>query len=401
MEGFAMIGRTEYLDRLLSFRDKQLIKVVTGIRRCGKSTLLDLFREELIKIGVTDRQIVSINFEDAENEPLTERNALYAHIKERLIPDKMNYIILDEIQHVGEWQRVVDSLFIKRNCDVYITGSNAYLLSGELATLLSGRYIEIKMLPLSFAEYISALGGKTELSRKYTSYLTNSSFPYALELRKTKDIRAYLDGIYNSVVLKDVVKRKKVADVSALESVIRFMFDNIGNISSAKSIADTLTSAGRKISAHTVESYLEALCDSFILYKAGRYDVKGKQNLKNGEKYYVADIGLRYYLLGAQKADMGRALENVVYLELLRRGYDVRIGKAGNNEIDFVATNEDGLLYFQVALTVRDENTLTRELKPLDNIADHNPKYLLTLDDDPESSHNGIRQIYALDWLLG
>lgn len=396
-----MIGRTEYLDRLLSFRDKQLIKVVTGIRRCGKSTLLDLFREELIKIGVTDRQIVSINFEDAENEPLTERNALYAHIKERLIPDKMNYIILDEIQHVGEWQRVVDSLFIKRNCDVYITGSNAYLLSGELATLLSGRYIEIKMLPLSFAEYISALGGKTELSRKYTSYLTNSSFPYALELRKTKDIRAYLDGIYNSVVLKDVVKRKKVADVSALESVIRFMFDNIGNISSAKSIADTLTSAGRKISAHTVESYLEALCDSFILYKAGRYDVKGKQNLKNGEKYYVADIGLRYYLLGAQKADMGRALENVVYLELLRRGYDVRIGKAGNNEIDFVATNEDGLLYFQVALTVRDENTLTRELKPLDNIADHNPKYLLTLDDDPESSHNGIRQIYALDWLLG
>jgi len=396
-----MIGRTEYLDRLLSFRDKQLIKVVTGIRRCGKSTLLDLFREELIKIGVTDRQIVSINFEDAENEPLTERNALYAHIKERLIPDKMNYIILDEIQHVGEWQRVVDSLFIKRNCDVYITGSNAYLLSGELATLLSGRYIEIKMLPLSFAEYISALGGKTELSRKYTSYLTNSSFPYALELRKTKDIRAYLDGIYNSVVLKDVVKRKKVADVSALESVIRFMFDNIGNISSAKSIADTLTSAGRKISAHTVESYLEALCDSFILYKAGRYDVKGKQNLKTGEKYYVADIGLRYYLLGAQKADMGRALENVVYLELLRRGCDVRIGKAGNNEIDFVATNEDGLLYFQVALTVRDENTLTRELKPLDNIADHNPKYLLTLDDDPESSHNGIRQIYALDWLLG
>ena len=388
-----MIKRTEYLDQLVSFRDKQLIKVVMGIRRCGKSTLLELFKEELINSGVLEDQITVINFEDADNEPLMDRTALYSHIKKRLISDKMNYIILDEIQHVGEWQRVVDSLFIKKNCDVYITGSNAYLLSGELATLLSGRYVEIKMLPLSFAEYVSALGDKTELSRKYNSYLTNSSFPYALELNKPKDIRVYLDGIYNSVVLNDVVKRKNIADVSALESVIRFMFDNIGNLSNAKSIADTLTSGGKKISTHTVESYLEALCGSFILYKTGRYDVKGKQNLKTGEKYYIADIGLRYYLLGSQKTDMGRALENVVYLELLRRGYDVRIGKVGNNEVDFVATNEDGVSYYQVALTVRDESTLERELRPLDNISDHNPKYLLTLDDDPEFSHNGIRII--------
>jgi predicted AAA+ superfamily ATPase len=395
-----MIKRTEYLDQLLSFRDKQLVKVVMGIRRCGKSTLLELFKGELIKSGVLERQITVINFEDADNEYLMDRKVLYAHIKERLLEDKMNYIILDEIQHVGEWQRVADSLFIKKNCDVYITGSNAYLLSGELATLLSGRYVEIKMLPLSFAEYISALGDRTDLPRKYNSYLTNSSFPYTLELNRPKDIRAYLDGIYNSVVLKDVVKRKKIADVSALEGVIRFMFDNIGNMSSSKSIADTLASSGRKISAHTVDSYLEALCDSFILYKAGRFDVKGKQNLKTGEKYYVADIGLRYYLLGAQKADMGRALENVVYLELLRRGCDVRIGKVGNSEVDFVATNENGVTYYQAALTVRDENTLARELRPLDSISDHNPKYLLTLDADPEASHNGIRQINALDWLL-
>jgi predicted AAA+ superfamily ATPase len=395
-----MIKRTEYLDQLLGFRDKQLIKVVMGIRRCGKSTLLELFKDELIKSGVLEQQITVINFEDADNEHLAERKVLYAHIKERLLKDKMNYIILDEIQHVEEWQRAVDSLFIKKNCDVYITGSNAYLLSGELATLLSGRYVEIKTLPLSFAEYISASGDKTDLPRKYNSYLTNSSFPYTLELNRPKDIRAYLDGIYNSVVLKDVVKRKKIADVSALESVIRFMFDNIGNMSSSKSIADTLTSGGRKISAHTVDSYLEALCDSFILYKAGRFDVKGKQNLKTGEKYYVADIGLRYYLLGAQKADMGRALENVVYLELLRRGCDVRIGRVGNNEVDFVATNENGVAYYQAALTVRDENTLARELRPLDSISDHNPKYLLTLDADPEASHNGIRQINALDWLL-
>jgi len=396
-----MIKRTEYLDQLISFRDKQLIKVVMGIRRCGKSTLLDLFREELLASGVAREQITVINFEDADNEPLMDRKVLYAYIKAQLLPDKMNYIILDEIQHVDEWQRVVDSLFIRKNCDVYITGSNAYLLSGELATLLSGRYVEIKMLPLSFSEYISALGDKSDLSRKYNTYLTNSSFPYALELNKPKDIRMYLDGIYTSVVLKDVVKRKKVADVSALESVIRFMFDNIGNLSSAKSIADALTSGGRKISTHTVESYLEALCDSFILYKAGRYDVRGKQNLKTGEKYYVADIGLRYYLLGSQKADMGRALENVVYLELLRRGCDVRIGKVGNHEVDFVATNEEGPSYYQVALTVRDENTLVRELRPLDAISDHNPKCLLTLDDEPMASHNGIRQMNALDWLLG
>ena len=396
-----MIKRTEYLNQLISFRDKQLIKVVTGIRRCGKSTLLELFRDELLKSDVSEQQITVINFEDVDNEYLMNRKVLYAYIKERLIPDKMNYIILDEVQHVEEWERVVDSLFIKKNCDVYITGSNAYLLSGELATLLSGRYVEIKMLPLSFAEYISALGDKADLEKKYTDYLTNSSFPYALELNNPKDIRTYLDGIYTSVVLKDVVKRKRIADVSALESVIRFMFDNIGNISSAKSIADTLTSGGKKISTHTVESYLSALCDSFILYKVGRFDVKGKQHLKTGEKYYLADIGLRYYLLGAQKADMGRALENVIYLELLRRGCDVKIGKVGTNEVDFVATNESGVAYYQVALTVRDENTFSRELRSLDSISDHNPKYLLTLDVEPISSHNGIKQIYALDWLLG
>jgi len=396
-----MIARNEYLNLLAGFRDKRLIKVITGIRRCGKSTLLELYRDELLKRGAEERQITAINFEAAEFEELMERKALYGYINDRLLTDRMNYIFLDEIQHVDEWQRAVDGLFIKKNCDVYITGSNAGLLSGELATLLSGRYVEIKMLPLSFAEYVSAFPGMTDLLRKYSAYLTDSSFPYTLELSKPKDVRMYLDGIYTSVILRDVVRRKKIADVSALESVIRFMFDNIGNLSSIKKIADTMTSAGRKISVHTVESYLAALCDGFILYKAGRYDIKGKQYLKTGEKYYVADIGLRYYLLGAQKADMGRSLENVVYLELLRRGYDVRIGKVGNAEVDFIATNERGVEYYQAALTVRDENTLARELKPLDGISDHNPKYLLTLDDDPAASHNGIRQINALDWLLG
>ena len=396
-----MIERTQYINQLISFRDKQLIKVVTGIRRCGKSTLLELFQDELRKNGVSAKQITSINFEDAEFERLMDRQVLYGYLIQRLLPDKMNYIFLDEIQHVQQWQRVVNSLFIKKNCDVYITGSNAYLLSGELATLLSGRYVEIRMLPLSFAEYVSTFPNKTELSRKYASYLTNSSFPYTLELHKPKDIQVYLDGIYTSVVLKDVVQRKRIADVSALERVIRFMFDNIGNLCSSKKIADTMASDGRKISIHTVDGYLNALRDSFVLYKAGRYDVKGKQHLKTGEKYYIADIGLRHYLLGPHKADFGRALENVIYLEFLRRGFDVRIGKVGNTEVDFIATNESGPEYYQVALTVRDSNTLSRELSPLDNISDHNPKFLLTLDEDPMTLHNGIKQLNALDWLLG
>jgi predicted AAA+ superfamily ATPase len=395
-----MIARTAYLEQLRSFRDKQLIKVITGIRRCGKSTLLELYREELLAGGVPAEQIIAVNFEDAEFEDLMERKALYSFIKDRLTPQGMNYIFLDEIQHVSDWQRTVDSLFIKKNCDVYITGSNAYLLSGELATLLSGRYVEIKMLPLSFAEYVSALPEGGALSRKYRDYLTGSSFPYTLALAP-KDIHTYLDGIYASIVLKDVVKRRNIADVTALESVIRFMFDNIGNLCNPKKITDALNADGRKLAVHTVEGYLAALCDSFILYKIGRYDVRGKQYLKTGAKYYLADIGLRYYLLGAQKADHGRALENVVCLELLRRGYDVRIGKVENAEVDFIVTGATGIEYYQVALTVREESTLARELAALAKIADHYPKYLLTLDDDPATSHNGIKQINALDWLLG
>lgn len=395
-----MIARTEYLDRLISFRDKQLIKVVTGIRRCGKSTLLELYQKHLIDTGTAEEQVISINFEDARFEELTERKSLYRHITDRLLQDRMNYIFLDEIQHVDEWQRAVDSLFIKKNCDVYITGSNAHLLSGELATLLSGRYVEIKMLPLSFAEYVSAFPGNANIPGLYSTYLTNSSFPYTLELQSQKDIRAYLDGIYASVVLKDVVKRKRIADIAALEDMIRFMFANVGNMCSTKKIADTMTSGGRRISVHTVDSYLEALCDSFILYKAGRYDIKAKEYLKTGGKYYLADIGLRYYLLGPQKADFSRSLENVVFLELLRRGYDVRVGKVGNAEVDFIASNENGAEYYQVALTVREQSTLARELSSLGSISDHNPKFLLTLDDDPMATHNGIRQINALDWLL-
>lgn len=396
-----MIERKEYLNTLIDFKDKHIIKVLTGIRRCGKSTLFILFQNYLLNNGVNKEQIISINFEDIDYEELLDYKALYKYIKERLIPNKMNYIFLDEIQNVPNYQKAVDSLFIKNNVDLYLTGSNAYLLSGEIATLLSGRYIEIQMLPLSFKEYVSYFNDKTDLSRKYTDYLINSSFPYTLELNGSKkNIREYLGGIYSTVVLKDIIARKNINDVFMLESIIRFMFDNIGNLYSIKKIADIMTSDGRKITSPTVENYLSALVDSYILYKVRRYDIKGKQYLKTGEKYYVVDIGLRYYLLGTKKVDMGHILENIIYLELLRRGYEIYIGKVGSTEVDFIAINDEGIEYYQVALTVHDEKTLERELYPLNSISDHNPKYLLTLDDDPPTSHNGIKQLNAIDWLL-
>lgn len=394
-----MIRRDEYLNELRSFKDKQLIKVVSGIRRCGKSTLFELFIDELINSGISERQIISLNFESAEFYSVKNYEDLYRTVAERLQNDVKNYVFLDEVQRVADFQKACDSLYLMKNVDLYITGSNAMLLSGELATLLSGRYIEIKMLPLSFKEYISAVGN-TDISRKYRDYITNSSFPYTLELDSKKDIYTYLDGIYSSIILKDIVSRKKINDVPMLENIIRFMFDNIGNITSATKIANTLTSAGYSASVHTVNSYLSALCESFVLYRAGRYDVKGKQYLKAGEKFYIADIGLRYYLLGSKPADQGHILENVVYLELLRRGYEVYVGKTDSTEIDFIASDSEKTEYYQVALTVRDPNTLERELAPLNTVSDHNPKYLLTLDDDPPCSHNGIRQINALDWLL-
>ncbi|MDR1542654.1 MAG: ATP-binding protein [Clostridiales bacterium] len=397
-----MMQRQEYLNSLISFRDKELIKVVTGIRRCGKSTLLELFQDYLRSQGVTDEQIISVNFEEGEYDEIETYKQLYSFVAKRLLPDKKMYIFLDEVQRVAEFQKAVDGLYVKKNCDVYITGSNAYLLSGELATLLSGRYVEIKMLPLSFKEYVSNFPENTNLERLYANYIHNSAFPYALEIPKQKDRRQYLQGIYDTVVLKDIVARKRFPDIAMLKSVVRFMFDNIGNTCSTKNVADAMTSAGRKIAVHTVESYLSALTESFILYQIGRYDIKGKQYLKTGDKYYAVDIGLRYALLGTQKADLGHILENVVFLELIRRDYEVYIGKVRSSEVDFIAIGDEGEEYYQVAYTVIDATgeTLRRELAPLDAISDHNPKYLLTMDYTPLTSHNGIKQINVLDWLL-
>ena len=397
-----MMPRQEFLNTLIRFRDKRLIKIVTGIRRCGKSTLFELFIDYLKSDGVSEGQILSLNLEDGDYSDIETGKQLYDHVKSRLLPGKKMYIFLDEVQRVKSFQKAVDSLYVKKTCDIYITGSNAFLLSGELATLLSGRYVEIKMLPLSFKEYVSVFPKDANIDRLYADYIQNSSFPYALELPEAKDRKLYLQSIFDTIVLKDIVSRKRFPDIAMLQSVVRFMFDNIGNTCSTKRIADTMTSAGRKISVHTVENYISALTDSFTFYKISRYDVKGKQYLKTGDKYYAADIGLRYALLGTKKADDGYILENIVYLELLRRGYEIHIGKVGNAEVDFVAINNAGVEYYEVAYTVIDAEgkTFARELASLNAINDHNPKYLLTMDHKPVTSHNGIKQVNALDWLL-
>lgn len=394
-----MIERPNYLEELISFKEKDLIKIVTGIRRCGKSTLFDLYIEYLLSHGVNKNQIIRMNLEDYEFNDIIDYNDLYNYINSKLLNDKMNYVFIDEVQKITDFQKACDSLYIKKNVDLYITGSNSKLLSGELATLLSGRYIEIKMLPLSFKEYISYVG-ESDMQKKYVDYITKSSFPYTLKLESAKEIRMYLDGLYNTVIVNDIAERKEISDIGMLKDVIKYMFDNVGNLCSSTSIANTMTSNGRKISVPTVEKYLEALVESFVLYKVSRYDIKGKNYLTTGSKYYLSDIGLRYYLLGSKNIDEGHILENVVYLELLRRGYEVYIGKNDDNEVDFVAVNEKGEEYYQVAFTVKEEKTLERELKPLDNINDHNPKYLLTTDYTPYTSHNGIKQINVFDWLL-
>lgn len=397
-----LIQREEYLNKLIALKDKKIIKVVTGVRRCGKSKLLEMYRKWLLEQGVEEERIVSINFEDLDFEDLTDYKKLHTYLKEHLVKDNMTYIFLDEIQNVEQFPKVVDSLYIKDNVDIYITGSNAHMLSNEIATLLSGRYIQIEMLPLSFKEYMISTGSMNDRGIKYVDYLQNSSFPYTLELEGQSDeIRSYLEGLYNTIVVKDIINHSKISEPMMLKSILKFIFDNIGNPLSSKKIADTMTSSGRRIDTRTVEKYLDALTESYIIYQAKRYNIKGKQYLKTLEKYYVVDIGLRLMLFGSKQIDAGRILENIVYLELLRRGYDVYVGKVDEFEVDFVAQNGKGTTYFQVALSVRDEKTLDRELRSLRAIKDHYPKILLTMDDDPEVHYDGIRRINARDWLLG
>lgn len=389
------------MDKLIALREKQLIKIITGVRRCGKSTLMEMFQEYLINDGVEKEQIISINFEDYDFKELKNPDKLYEYIKDKIVSDKMNYLFFDEIQHVENFPEVIDSLYIKKNIDIYMTGSNAYMLSSELATLISGRYVEISMLPLSFKEFLQGLGNENELQTKYKQYVQTSSFPYALALQNyPNELRDYLSGIYNTIVIKDVISRKGITDPMILESILQFLFDNMGNPLSTKKIADTMTSGGRKIDVKTVEKYLSALVEAYIVYQVKRYNIKGKQYLKTLDKYYVVDIGLRNMLLGSRSFDVGHVLENIVFLELKRRGFEVYIGKFDDLEVDFVAMNENGRTYYQVAATVRDQGTLKRELASLQKISDHYPKYILTLDEDPDADYEGIKRINVLSWLL-
>lgn len=395
------IERASYLNKLIAFKDKNLIKVITGIRRCGKSTIMEIYRDWLKEQGVSIDQIVYLNFEDYDNFELRNPKNLYAYIKPLLIEDKMNYLFFDEIQHVQDFPDIINSLNLKPNVDIYITGSNAYMLSSEIATLLSGRYIEIAMQPLSFKEYVDGTGEYDNLQKAYNDYITRSSFPYTLELNTNSEVSDYLTGLYNTIVVKDIMSRKRLPDVMMLESVIRFTADNIGNILSTKRIADIMTADGRKIDQKTVERYLNSLCETFFVYEAKRYNIKGKQLLKTLGKYYLVDIGLRRMLLGSRSFDAGRILENVVYLELLHRQKKVYVGKNDNLEVDFVAIDENNITYYQVAATVRDESTLKRELASLQQINDQYPKYILTLDDDPVADYDGIKRINALKWMMG
>ncbi len=395
------IERASYLNKLIAFKDKNLIKVIIGIRRCGKSTIMEIYRDWLKEQGVSIDQIVYLNFEDYDNFELRNPKNLYAYIKPLLIEDKMNYLFFDEIQHVQDFPDIINSLNLKPNVDIYITGSNAYMLSSEIATLLSGRYIEIAMQPLSFKEYVDGTGEYDNLQKAYNDYITRSSFPYTLELNTNSEVSDYLTGLYNTIVVKDIMSRKRLPDVMMLESVIRFTADNIGNILSTKRIADIMTADGRKIDQKTVERYLNSLCETFFVYEAKRYNIKGKQLLKTLGKYYLVDIGLRRMLLGSRSFDAGRILENVVYLELLHRQKKVYVGKNDNLEVDFVAIDENNIAYYQVAATVRDESTLKRELASLQQINDQYPKYILTLDDDPVADYDGIKRINALKWMMG
>ena len=395
-----MISRDEYLEKLIRFKDKDIIKVITGIRRCGKSTLFDLYEEYLKNNGIDSKHIIRINLEDVDyHDILDDYVKLYNKVMEKVKDKNMYYVFLDEVQKVNAFQEACDGLYIKKNIDLYITGSNSSLLSGELATLLSGRYVEIKMLPLSFKEYVSD-SKSNNIERSYQKYISFGSFPYVRNFDDISDVDYYLNGIYDSIILNDIIARNKYHDILMLKSVVAFMMDNIGNLTSTNNICNTMNSNGRKISVHTVESYIESLLESFIFYKASRYDIKTKEYLKTGDKYYIADLGLRYILLGRREGDRGHILENVVYLELLRRGYDVYVGKIDDMEVDFVAINSKTIEYFQVSETIRDEKTLNRELKSLQNIQDNYPKTILTLDIDPETNYDGIRKVNVLDWLL-
>ncbi len=404
-----MIIRKDYLTKLISWKDHDIIKVITGIRRCGKSTILKQFQDYLKENGVIDEQIISINFEDLKYEDLLDYKALYDYIGSRILPDKKMYIFLDEIQKVPSFEKAVDSLYIQKNLDVYITGSNAYLLSSDLSTLLSGRYIEILMLPLSFKEIYEEKGGDKEAV--FYRYLKYGGFPYLMTMpMDDEQVNMYLEGIYNTVIIKDIEERenrknpnpnkRKITNVVLLKSIAKYLASTVGSIVSIKNVTGYLTSTGRKVSSATVDDYMEALQEAFIFYPVERFDLSGKKVLKTLNKWYIVDLALRDYMLPKKTYDLGFSLENIVYLELLRRGYRVNVGKTESSEVDFVAQKNNEIIYYQVTASMLDQTTFERELASLRLIKDNYKKVVLTLDKFTLGNYEGIEVINAIDWLL-
>lgn len=395
-----MIDRPQYLNWLHRWKDKELIKVVTGLRRSGKSTILEQFQDELMDRGVDRAHILSINFESFEEVYPTESRELYDYVVKRLPPKAKTYVFLDEIQHVHEFEKVVDALYVRGDVDLYITGSNAYYLSGELATLLTGRYVELTMFPLSFGEYYPAMSSSFSVDQGFERYLNYGGLPYVASLTDERAIAEYLGGVFNTILVKDIAHRRPQMNMRAFEATAAFLADNIGNISSTNKISEKLSHQGTKIARGTVDEYIDALTENYLLFQAKRFDLRGKAYLERFEKHYLGDLGFRFWLLGKKAGDIGHRLENIVYLELRRRFDTVAIGKQGAKEVDFIAVNAEGTHYFQVAQTVLDEETLKRELAPLQDIKDNYKKTLLTLDTIGLGDFEGIEHANLINWLL-
>ena len=404
-----MIERKEYLDKLREWKDQSIIKVITGIRRCGKSTLLKLFIDELLNNGIDAEQIISINFEEMEYEDLLDYKKLYAYIKNHSVEGKMTYLFLDEIQNVDFYEKVVDSLFVKDNYDIYMTGSNSYIFSGQLATNLRGRYIEISMLPFSFKEYYSL--NNLDKNQAFNEYMKVGGFPYINQHdMNDEQHNLYMEGIYNTVLLKDIEERlnrkemekntKKITDVSLLKSISKYLSSVLGSPISIRSITNYFKSNERKISPNTVSTYLDALCESYLYYPVEQMDIFGKEVLKLNKKFYIVDMGIRNFILPRKEYDLGFTIENIDYLELLRRGYIVNVGRLDTTEVDFIARKKDIYTYFQVTASMVDKTTFEREMRPLINIQDNYEKIILTLDNFTTGNYNGIKVINVVDWLL-
>ncbi len=397
-----MIERTGFLDLLWKWKDYDLIKVVTGLRRCGKSTVFDAFAERLAKSGVPKSRILRMDFESEEFDSIRSVEAARAWLAAHRPKGKRAYVFLDEVQRIPEFERLVDGLYRRKDADVYVTGSNATLLSGELATYLSGRYVELLLQPLSYREFAEGTGRDPRANATWSDYLRRGGFPYLTALGDDPKLaEGYLEGVYNTVLVKDVLRRTGAADPAQVSRVAQFLFDNVGNVTSIQRIADTLTSAGSKCAYHTVESYVDALCKAYLFRKAERFDAKGRELLKTGYKFYAVDTGLRDVLVRHRPGDEGHLLENVVFNELVRRHASVSVGKCDALEIDFVVRGGGLTSYVQVAETLRGPGVLERELKPLKRLRDNYPKTVVTLDAAPPSSEDGITCVNAIDFLLG